>query len=288
MLHIPVGYSIVLSNKNLLECHHLFCGYKNKTVLENLNFQVAKGEIVALLGTNGSGKSTLLRTLSKTLPPIKGQVLLEGKSQNSLSFKQLSQCLAYVPQEAHCAFGFTALQSVLMARVACHNALFETEEDYRMVNWAMDKAGCSSLATRPITQLSGGERQRVLIARALAQEAPLLLLDEPTSHLDVRYQLEIAHLLRQLVMNGYGILVTLHDLNWASVIADRIIILKDGKIALEGSTEEVLKSSSLASCYGVEFYQFYDPMGHWRSFPKLSDKSNTSPIPNNELACSMK
>lgn len=241
------------SPEPLVRCEGLKCGYPGRVVLEGVGFELAAGTVTVLLGPNGSGKSTLLKTLSKTLAPLAGTLTVCGDALHSLSFRELARRVAYVPQEEYPAFPFTVREIVLMGRLPYSDGLFETEEDHRAAEDAMRAADCLALADRPVTELSGGERQRGLIARALAQQAPALLLDEPTSHLDVGHQVEIVRLLRRLAEEGYGVLAALHDLNLAAALADRAILLANGRVGLEGPCAEVLASPQVDAVYGVRF-----------------------------------
>ncbi|MBX7133157.1 MAG: ABC transporter ATP-binding protein [Fimbriimonadaceae bacterium] len=251
----------------LLDVECLSAGYSRTTVLTGIAFKLSPGEIVALLGPNGSGKSTLLRTITKSLPPLAGSVRVAGESLDRLSYQDLSRRLAYVPQQESHVFAFTVREVVLMGRLPHSDSLFETTGDHRAAVRAMDDADCLHLADRPVTELSGGEAQRVLIARALAQETSLLLLDEPTSHLDVSHQLAIGDLLRGLAGKGYGILVAVHDLNWAATFAHRGLLLDRGHLVLDAAMPAILESSRLEETYGVAFQRVTDEVGNLHVFP---------------------
>lgn len=241
------------SREVLLKARELQCGYPGRVVLEEVAFDVESGSVTALLGPNGSGKSTLLKTLAKTLPAQHGEIEVLGDPLRSLGFRELARRVAYVPQEELAAFPFTVEEIVLMGRTPYSEGLFETGEDHAAAARAMELADCASLAGRAVTELSGGERQRVLLARALAQEAPVLLLDEPTSHLDVRHQVEIVRLLRRLAKDGYGIVAAVHDLNLAATVADRALLLEDGRIGLNGPCRDVLADRRVDAVYRVDF-----------------------------------
>jgi iron complex transport system ATP-binding protein len=219
-----------------------------------------------LLGPNGSGKSTLLKTLTKTLSPISGEITLEGKKQNELSFAQLSQKVAYVPQEELPPFRFTVRQVVLMGRLPLSAGFFDTPADQEATDKALAEADCCAIAGRPVTEISGGERQRVLIARALAQSTDLLLLDEPTSHLDIGHQVAIIQLAQRLQSQGKALLTAMHDLNLAADLGDTALLLSEGKVAMIAPVEEVLASPMLDKTYGVPFQRFRDETGRLRVF----------------------
>lgn len=236
-----------------LECRHLDCGHHGHAILGDINLQLIAGESVALLGINGSGKSTLLKTISRTLAPIRGEVHLSGKEIHELTFQQLAHQVAYVPQEEIALFPFPVREVVAMGRLARSTGLFDTPEDLAITEEAMKTADCLDLADRPITELSGGERQRVLIARALAQDAPLILLDEPTSHLDAAHQMATAKLARSLANAGKAVLVAMHDLNLSSRVASRGVLIHQGKAVMDAPLAEVLQSPVLDEVYKVRF-----------------------------------
>jgi iron complex transport system ATP-binding protein len=226
-----------------------------------VNLDLTPGSITALLGPNGSGKSTLLKTLSKTLAPLKGTVTVSGKSVLKLSYRDLARKIAFVPQEEYVPFRFLVRDVVLMGRMPHTDALLDSSDDLNAADEALSMAGCEDLADRAITELSGGEKQRVLVARALAQQAPILLLDEPTSHMDIGHQVAIVRLLRKLAREGYTILAAVHDLNLAALLAENAALLHGGAVTLQGTCEEVLDSPLLDKVYGVRFRRLRDDDG---------------------------
>jgi len=238
---------------HLLECADLSCGYPGKTVLHDLNLQVKEGEVVALLGPNGSGKSTLLKTIAKSLAPQHGKIKINGDDLSALSYTEAAQRIAFVPQEEHSVFDFRVREVVMMGRIAHSKSVFDTPEDERIVEQAMEQTDCAHLAERSILELSGGEKQRVWLARAVAQQTQLLLLDEPTSHLDIAHQVSLLKLVRSLRDQDLAILIALHDLNLAAFVADRGVLLHEGKAILDDAMPTVLGSSMLEHVYGVEF-----------------------------------
>lgn len=250
-----------------LECRALTCGYPGRVVLGEVDFTVASEEIVALLGPNGSGKSTLLKTLVRTLAPISGEVLTDGAAVKGLSYQETAKRIAYVPQEEHAAFPFLALQIVLMGRIPHSPGLADTPEDLRLAREAMRRADCEDFADRPVTELSGGERQRVLIARALASQARVLLLDEPTSHLDAAHVVALVGLLKQLASEGYAVVAAVHDLNVAAMLGDRAVLLGNGRVRHDGPVREVLTGAALSEVYGIGFERLTDARGQLRVFP---------------------
>jgi iron complex transport system ATP-binding protein len=222
--------------------------------LSELTFEVAVGEIVGVIGPNSSGKTTLIRLLTRVLEPAAGEILLEGVPVGRLSRRNLARRVAVVPQGMLPQFPFTVGELVLMGRYP-HDPgrYFESPRDRAIAREAMEATGVLELADLPLEHLSGGERQRAVVARALAQEPRLLVLDEPTSHLDLRYQVETAALLRRLNRElGTSILLVSHDLNLAAEVCDRLLLLSAGRAAAIGSPETVLNPTLLASVFGCE------------------------------------
>ena len=208
-----------------LTAHGITAGYGGEPVLRGVSLALKQGELVGLIGPNGCGKSTLLRCLSRRLRVTAGAVRLDGRDILEWSHREVARRLAVVPQQEPALFEFTVRDLVLMGRYPhLERWKSETERDYRIVTEAIADANIAHLANRPVTQLSGGEHRRVLLARALAQQTPLLLLDEPTAHLDVTHQAELLTLVRrQTQTRRQGALAALHDLNQAAEFCDRLI-----------------------------------------------------------------
>src|SRR5437870_10675934 len=222
--------------------------------IEELSFDIAAGEIVGVIGPNSSGKTTLIRLLRRVLEPGSGEIRLEGVPVRRLSRVDLARRVAVVPQGSLPRFPFTVGELVLMGRYP-HDPgrYFESPRDRTVAREAMEATGVVELADLPFDHLSGGERQRAFIARALAQEPRLLVLDEPTAHLDLRYQVEVASLLRRLNRErGIAILLVSHDLNLAGEVCDRLVLLADGRVAATGPPEVVLEESLLSSVFGCD------------------------------------
>lgn len=251
----------------LLQTDELTCGYGPCPVLQSVSLSLESGARVALLGPNGSGKSTLLKTLCREIPMLSGKVRLGERELRSLSFSEMARQVAYVPQEEIPPFRFSVRQVVVMGRLPHSEGLWDSAEDHQLANQAMELADCLHLAERAVTEISGGERQRVLIARALAQQASVLLLDEPTSHLDVGHQMAVVRLVRRLAEEGRAILAAVHDLNMASLLADFAVLLHRGRVGMAGPCEEVLRSALLDEVYGVRFRRLVDEDGALRVFP---------------------
>ena len=219
---------------------------------EQLTFSIEAGEVFGVIGPNSAGKTSLLRLLTRVLEPARGEVLVDGRPVRSLAHWELARQVAVVPQEAPRPFPFTVEQLVLMGRYPhAPGRFFETESDTMVAREAMSATGTLALASLPLEQLSGGERQRAMLARALAQEPRLLVLHEPTSHLDLRYQAETAELLRRLNRErGVTILLVSHDLNLAAELCDRLLLLHEGRVAAVGAPADVLDQSRLEHVFG--------------------------------------
>jgi iron complex transport system ATP-binding protein len=237
----------------VVEIQNLGFAYQQRVALNNVSLQVIEGERVAILGPNGSGKSTLLKILSRTLEPSTGEVRLFGEAIQSIARKTLSQKVAVVPQETQAIFPYTAAEVVLMGRASYLPAFaLEDARDREVARDSMRLTGTLSLADRYIHELSSGEKQRVILARALAQEARLLVLDEPTTILDIKHQIEIHELLLGLNRErGLTIITALHDLNLASLYFPKVVLLESGKIHSQGSPREVLTAEKIFSVYGA-------------------------------------
>jgi iron complex transport system ATP-binding protein len=220
--------------------------------LGDLSFAVAEGEILGVLGPNSAGKTTLIRLLTKILAPTRGTIEVDGVSIRDLSRAELARRIAVVPQDVPQGLPFTVEHLVLMGRYPhAPRRFFETAEDLAIARAAMAATGVLDLADTSVRTLSGGERQRVVLARALAQRPRLLILDEPTAHLDLRYQVECVALLRRVNREqGTTVLLVSHDLNLAGELCDRLLLLTDGRIARLGRPEDVLEEALLASVYG--------------------------------------
>ncbi|HCF51466.1 MAG TPA: heme ABC transporter ATP-binding protein [Syntrophomonas sp.] len=230
------------------------CGYGSSTVLSDATLQVSKGEFLGIVGPNGSGKSTLLKAMSRVLPPLHGRILLQEEDIYKMRPARAARHLAVVPQEAGLDFPFTVEAVVMMGRIP-HLKRFQREgpQDREIVCEALRRTNTLDLAQRLVTELSGGEKQRVLIARALAQEPQVLFLDEPTSFLDLNYQIEIMELLNKLRFEeGLTAVMVVHDLNLASQYCDNLLVLKEGKIFTAGRPAQVLTEELIKEVYGCE------------------------------------
>lgn len=230
--------------------------YGNDFVLKGVSFAVSSGEFFGIAGPNGSGKTTLLKLMDGLLRAFSGRIIYDRKNLREVSRREIAKFIAYVSQEHELPFAFTVEETVLMGRYPHLGILgIEGEKDYKVVESAMKTAGVYSLKNRLVTELSGGEKQRVIIARALAQEPRVMLLDEPTAHLDLSSGVEIMELLKWLQKSkGLTIIIASHDLNLMARYADRITFLLNGEKLVEGKPEDVLSEELLKRVYGEKFH----------------------------------
>jgi len=247
-----------------LESQALTGGYGEESIVNNISFTLQPGEWLSILGANGSGKSTLLRLLSRILSPQQGTVLLDGKSIHTQSAQIVAQTLALLPQQQTIPSGLTVRQLVSLGR-APHQSWWQWElnaEDHKRVTLALESTELVTYRDRPVEQLSGGERQRAFLALALAQAPQVLLLDEPTTYLDLRYQLELLELLKHLNHDqDIAIITVLHDVNLAARYSDRLALLKTGQLYHLGTPTEVLTPDNLAAIFGIDAAILQTPVG---------------------------
>jgi iron complex transport system ATP-binding protein len=244
-----------------LRASDLRAGYGGIEVLRGVSLELEAGEMLAVVGPNGAGKSTLLRALSGALTPMAGAIELMGRPAASYDRRSLARIVAAVAQENRVAFRFSVIEIVLMGR-APHLAPFhlETPHDLAVAHAALERFGLIDLAHRPIDEISGGERKRVFLARALAQEARIALLDEPAAFLDLRHVAEIFARFRELCAErGMAVIATLHDLNAAALHADRVMLLRDGVAVAIGAPEEVLTRENVERVYETPVYVGRNP-----------------------------
>ncbi len=236
------------------EVDALSFSYLESPVIDNISFSIDEGEFFGIIGPNGAGKSTLLRILGRVLPAGgTGGVRIVGRPLVTYNAKELARVVAFVPQETHFGLEFTVSEVVMMGRYS-HLKFLEVadEEDVKNAEEAMDLANVLEFKTRMVNTLSSGERQRVIIARALAQKPRILLLDEPTSHLDLKYQFEITELLKKLNQQGMTVILVSHDLNLASLYCSRIMLLNKGKIEAIDTPSRIVSKDWLARVYNIE------------------------------------
>ncbi len=244
-----------------LTINQLACGYDDRLIIDGLDLDVPPGKITVIVGANACGKSTLLRTMSRLLSPRRGQVLLDGKSIHKLPSRKLAQTLGLLPQSPVAPEGITVADLVSRGRNP-HQQIFArwTREDDNAVASALTVTQTAELSERPVDELSGGQRQRVWIAMALAQQTDILLLDEPTTFLDISHQVEILDLLTDLNRErGTTIVMVLHDLNLAARYADFLIAMREGQLHVAGTPEEVLTEANVADVFGLKSRIITDP-----------------------------
>jgi len=236
-----------------LEINQVDFSYFDGLVLEDINLSVKVGEMVGLLGPNGSGKSTLIKLASGILKPKRGEIRLDGNCVDDLSRRFIASNVAVVPQRFHMPFAFTVSEVVMLGRTPFFRALTDENEDDRLaVANSLELVGIEELAERRFDELSGGERQKVILAMALAQQPKLLLLDEPTVHLDIAHQMEILELVRGLNMGrGLTVVAAMHDLNQAALYFDRLILLKEGRVWADGTPQEVLTEACINEVFAA-------------------------------------
>ncbi|MDA4894374.1 ABC transporter ATP-binding protein [Streptomyces sp. MS2A] len=228
--------------------------YDDRTILEDLHATLPEGRITVILGANACGKSTLLRGVARLLAPASGRVLLGGEDVRSLGPKALARRVGFLPQAATAPGGVTVAELVSRGRYP-HQRLLQqwSPEDADAVNRAMRSTGVAALAGRPVDELSGGQRQRAWIAMLLAQETPVMLLDEPTTYLDVAHQLEVLELCRRLNRDeGRTVVLVLHDLDQACRYADHLVVMREGRVLATGAPEAVMTAELIAVAFGLE------------------------------------
>jgi ABC-type cobalamin/Fe3+-siderophores transport system ATPase subunit len=236
-------------------------GYGERRVLERISLEVRPGELVAIVGPNGAGKSTLLKVLGGLLEPWEGSVAIAGRALREFDRRALARTLAVVGQESGVAFPFTALEVVMMGRAPHLGPMsFESRADVEIAREALARMGLLGLAARYVQELSGGERRCVVIARALAQQPKIALLDEPTAFLDLKHIAQIFDVFCGLCAeHGLAVVATLHDLNAAANYADRVMLLKDGVAVACGAPQEVLTAENLRHVYETDVYVGRNP-----------------------------
>lgn len=251
-------------------------GYGERTVLDTLNVDIKRGAVTSIVGPNGCGKSTLLRTMSRLLNPTKGEIVLDGKSIHDIPTRKLATQLGLLPQTPIAPDGIVVADLVGRGRTPHQGILGRwSQQDYDIVAEALETTGISDLAERSIDELSGGQRQRVWIAMALAQRTETLLLDEPTTYLDVKHQLDVLDLLTELNRDrGTTIVMVLHDLNLAARYSDELVAVSGGKVFAHGHPREVITKENVKSVFGIDSVIITDP---------VSDQPAVMPIGRHHL-----
>lgn len=241
-------------NKPAMEVRNLSFAYGKNRVLKDISFQIKEGDITTIMGANGCGKTTLFSLMTRNLYPRRGDIFLKGKNIQNLGLKEFARRVSIVHQYNTSSDDITVERLVSFGRTP-HMKMMRgrSEEDERLIRWAMEVTNVEKYRDREISRLSGGQRQRVWIAMALAQNTKILFLDEPTTYLDIRYQIEILELVKKLNREfGITIIMVLHDINQAIYFSDCVIGLKDGLVEMEGDPQEVITRESIRSLYGIE------------------------------------
>jgi iron complex transport system ATP-binding protein len=244
----------------MLTIEDISFSYKEKPVLENVGLQVIKGEIIGILGPNGCGKTTLLKLLNRNLHPKAGKVMMEGTDLEEISKRRIARHIAVVPQSNEIRFAFSVRDIVTMGRMPFLDRFQgESSDDMAIVDEAMAKTSITAFADRPINTMSGGERQRVIIARALAQRPEIILLDEPTLHLDINHQFEVLELMKKLSdEEDLTVVIVSHDLPMVVKYCDRIVLIHDHKVFAIGTPEEVLTKENMKVVFNINAVLEYD------------------------------
>ncbi|AFM28050.1 ABC transporter ATP-binding protein [Desulfomonile tiedjei] len=241
-------------------------------VLNGMSFQAKSGQLTAILGPNGSGKTTLFKCISSIWKPQRGDVMYGGESILGTPHSKIARIIAVVPQEHEPPFPYSVLEAVSMGRAA-HLGMFSvpSRSDYSKAEEAIARVGVAHLKDRPYTRISGGERQLVLIARALAQEAPVMLLDEPTSHLDFKNQVLVLKKVKEIAeQRKVTALMTIHDPNLAMLFCDRVVMINNGCVVSQGAAHEVITEENLSQVYGIDVSVV--PVNGWRVImPRLCE-----------------
>lgn len=236
-----------------VEVRNLSFSYGDRPVLYDISFKVGKGEFLSILGPNGVGKSTLFRCVLGLLSGYTGQVLVDGVDARSFSIREAAKHIAYIPQSSHPIFNYSVFDIILMGRTSGLSTFRSPKKaDTEICQWAMEKVGITRLRDRCFHRLSGGEQQLVLIARALVQKAPILMLDEPTANLDFGNQLLVLEQARNLAREGYTVIQTTHHPEQSFMFSDRILTIQKGRVLTEGTPEQVLTEDTIRALYGVD------------------------------------
>ncbi len=248
----------------ILQAEDLSLGYKRKMVVEGFNASIPQGSVIGLIGPNGSGKTTLLRAFSGLIKPMHGKILLDGHTLTNIPARKRAQLIGWVPQREKLAWPLTVKEVVSLGRAPYRGWLLPlTENDQQVIEQAIHFTDLQDLTDRSVEELSGGEFQRVLVARALAQEPRVLLLDEPNASLDIHYQIQVMDLVRELVaQRGITAVIAIHDLSVAARYCDSLILMQHGRKVCAGKPEDVLTPEHMRKVFRVETRLYKDPWEH--------------------------
>ena len=247
----------------VIKVNNLDIGYGVRCVIKNVNFSLTKGEMVGIIGSNGAGKSTLLKTIRGLLPKQKGEVSYLGKALEEYKDKELATKVAYLQQHVEVGFGYTSKDIVMAGRYPYMKWWErESKEDERLALDCMAYTGTADLADRPVTEVSGGQKQRILIAKVLAQQTPIIFLDEPTTGLDMVYQEEIFRFAQALAAMGKTVLMVVHELNLAAKYCQRILLLGEGCLLADGKPEDVFTEELLSRAYKADVKVERNPLNN--------------------------
>ncbi|WP_195971149.1 ABC transporter ATP-binding protein [Clostridium thermobutyricum] len=254
---------------------------ENKQILKKISLEIKEGQFVGIIGANGSGKSTLLKNIYRIYKPKSGEIKIDEKNIENMSHKEVAKKLAVLAQENSSEFDFKVEDIVKMGRYP-YKTIFEdySKEDMKIVEKMLKKVGLSGFEERSFNNLSGGEKQRVLIARALVQDAKLLILDEPTNHLDVGYQLQVMDIVKELKLTTFA---AIHDMNMASMYCDYIIVIKNGEIIASGNVNDILTKDMIKKVFNVDCHIGKNPITGDPHIFYLSEHSHINGIGNGHV-----
>lgn len=239
---------------SIINVNSVKVGYESKIIIEDLSLEIKKGTITTIIGENGCGKSTLLKTIGRVLSPKSGEVFVEGKNIHKTNTKQIAQIIGMLPQSPTAPNGLTVQEIVEYGRFPHKKSNGKLNaEDHAIVDWALSETDLSEFKERNLNSLSGGQRQRVWIAMVIAQKTDVILLDEPTTYLDMAYQLEVLQLVERLNKErGTTVIMVLHDINQASRFSCELVMLKNGAIVVQGAPKEVMTNENLRKVFNID------------------------------------
>lgn len=264
-------------DNTVLSMENLTIGYGHKTVIRDLSATVETGELIGIIGCNGAGKSTLLKTIRGLLPAQTGEIRYYGRKLEDYAEKELARKVAYLQQQVQTGFGYTGMDIVLTGRYP-YMKWWESENEYdrKLAADCMAYTGTLDLADRPVTQVSGGQKQRILLAKVLAQQTPLLFLDEPTTGLDMVYREEIFRFTKALAEKGKTILMVVHELDLAAKYCSRILLLGEGRLLADGAPEEVFTEEILSRAYSADVSVVQNPLNGFLEISTREDRDEAA------------